>query len=79
MQVEVVKWGNSSAIRLPAVVLKDVRVALGDCLELTTENGKLVLEPTQKKYHLEDMLGRITKKNIHTCVAPHSPVGREVW
>ena len=30
MLVEIVKWGNSTAVRLPAAILKQVRVALGD-------------------------------------------------
>ena len=32
MQVEVVKWGNSSAVRLPAAAMKDLQIALGDRL-----------------------------------------------
>lgn len=79
MQVEVVKWGNSSAVRLPAAVLKELRVALGDRLELKAQDGKLVLEPTRREYKLADMLGGITKLNRHAAVDFGPAVGREAW
>lgn len=79
MQVEVVKWGNSSAVRLPAAALKEVRIALGDRLELKTEDGRIVLEPTQREYRLEDMLAGITKDNRHASVDFGRRMGREAW
>lgn len=79
MYVEVVKWGNSSAVRLPAAVLKEARVALGDRLELKTEDGKIVLESTQREYRLQDMLAAITKENRHALMDFGAPVGREAW
>jgi antitoxin MazE len=79
MQVEVVKWGNSSAVRLPAAALKEVHIALGDRLELKTEGGRIVLEPTQREYRLKDLLAGITKQNRHAAVDFGSPIGRETW
>jgi len=79
MQVEVVKWGNSSAVRLPAAVLKEVQVMLGDRLELKTEDGKIVLAPARREYQLDDMLAAITKKNRHQPVSFGAPAGREAW
>ncbi|NRF71406.1 AbrB/MazE/SpoVT family DNA-binding domain-containing protein [Aquincola sp. S2] len=78
MQVEVVKWGNSTAVRLPAAILKVVKVALGDQLELTTtEDGKIVLQPVRHEYRLDDLLAGITKANRHASVDFGAPVGRE--
>jgi antitoxin MazE len=79
MQVEVVKWGNSCAVRLPAAALKEVQIVLGDRLELKTEDGKIVLEPTQREYRLEDLLSGITKKNRHATADFGAPMGREAW
>jgi antitoxin MazE len=79
MQVEVVKWGNSSAVRLPAAALKEVQIALGDRLELKTEEGRIVLEPTQREYRLVDLLAGITKQNRHAPVDFGAPMGREAW
>ncbi len=79
MQVEVVKWGNSNAVRLPAAAMKEVRIALGDRLELKTLDGKIVLEPSAQAYRLEDMVARITEQNRHALVDFGAPVGRETW
>ena len=79
MRVEVVKWGNSSAVRLPAAVLKELRIALGDQLDLKTEDGKLVLQRAAREYKLDDLLAGITKKNRHAAVDFGAPVGREAW
>ena len=79
MQVEVVKWGNSNAVRLPAAAMKDVRIALGDRLNLKTIDGKIVLEPSVQTYRLEDMLAGITDENRHPLVDFGAPVGREAW
>jgi len=79
MQVEVVKWGNSSAVRLPAAALRDIHVALGDRLNLQIDNGKIVLEPALVEYRLEDMVAQITRHNRHALVDLGAPSGREVW
>ena len=79
MQVEVVKWGNSSAVRLPAALLKQARLALGDKLEIKTEDGKLVLEPSAPEYQLDKMLAGITPNNRHVATDFGAPVGREAW
>lgn len=79
MEVEVVKWGNSSAVRLPAAALKEARVALGDRLDLKAERGRIVLEPVQREYRLADLLAGITRKNRHAAADFGSPVGREAW
>lgn len=79
MQVEVQKWGNSGAIRLPAAIMKQVNVVLGDQLDLTTEDGKIVLAPAHHEYRLEDLLAGITKQNRHTPIDFGAAVGREAW
>lgn len=79
MRVEIQKWGNSGAIRLPAAILKQVNVALGDQLDLRTEDGKIVLVPTPHEYRLEDLLAGVTKANLHEPMDLGGPVGREAW
>ena len=79
MQVELVKWGSSSAVRLPPAVLKELNIALGDRLELRTQEGKIVLEPVRRDYRLIDMVAGITKQNRHTPADFPAPAGRESW
>lgn len=79
MQVEIQRWGNSGAIRLPAAIMKQVNVALGDQLDLKTEDGKIVLVPAPHEYRLDDLVGGITKDNRHAPVDFGAAVGREAW
>ncbi|WP_186511079.1 AbrB/MazE/SpoVT family DNA-binding domain-containing protein [Caenimonas sedimenti] len=78
MQVEIQKWGKSGAVRLPAAVMQEVNVALGDQLELQTLDGKIVLIPTLRGYRLDDLIQGITKANLHASVEFGTSVGREV-
>lgn len=78
MQVEVQKWGNSAAVRLPAPVLRDAGIVLGQALELTVEDGKLVLAPA-KEYTLEELVAAITLENCHPLLLDDSLKGNESW
>ncbi len=43
MRVQIAKWGNSAAVRLPKAVLEQAGLAEGAEVEMTVENGVLVL------------------------------------
>lgn len=45
LKVQVAKWGNSTAVRLPAAVVKQLGLRPGMALELTVEEGGVKLEP----------------------------------
>ena len=79
MQVEIVKWGNSNAVRLPAAAMKDLQITRGDQLELKTVAGNIVLKPVPKAYSLKGMLAQINDQNQHGLVDFGAPVGREAW
>jgi antitoxin MazE len=48
-KIQIAKWGNSSAIRLPKAALDELGLKQGDTLDLTIENGKAVLQPERPK------------------------------
>ncbi|MEO9338073.1 AbrB/MazE/SpoVT family DNA-binding domain-containing protein [Mesorhizobium sp. SB112] len=48
-QVQISKWGNSSAIRLPKAVLDELDLKPGQTLELTVKDGKGIFEPVKKQ------------------------------
>lgn len=79
MQVEIQKWGNSGAVRLPAAIMKQLNVGLGDQLDLKTEDGRIVLVPLHHEYRLDDLVRGITKENRHAVVDYGPSVGREAW
>ena len=62
MKLLLVRLGNSTGLRLPAAVLKQLGVQLGDELDAQfTKDGKsLLLKPVipQRKYTLEELLAK---------------------
>ena len=43
-QVTICKWGNSSAIKLPKAAMNELGLANGDTVDLTVNNGQVILE-----------------------------------
>ncbi|MNN47950.1 Antitoxin ChpS [compost metagenome] len=60
MQVKIQQWGNSAAIRLPAAVLKQMRLGVGSTLSLDTTGETMVLKPVRSKpkYTLEELMAQ---------------------
>jgi antitoxin MazE len=77
---QVSKWGNSLAVRIPRDVAKEARIAEGDrvTLDLATD-GSIVVRSARRKYDLQQLVSKITKKNRHAAVDWGPPVGKEVW
>lgn len=78
MKVQVRKWGNSLAIRIPKPLAADVRISEGSTVDLAVRNGELVVK-TKPHYELADLLAQITDENIHEEWDTGEPVGREIW
>lgn len=80
MQTTIQKWGNSLAVRIPRAFVKEAHVAYGTAIDLSVDDGKIVINPHPKsEYRLEDLLKGVTKRNIHTEVETGDSVGQEVW
>ena len=77
MRVEVCKWGNSAAVRVPAPALRDAGLQVGQRLELRVEDGRLVLEPAAQS--LDALLARVTPENRHGLELEGPSVGAETW
>jgi antitoxin MazE len=43
VRVQIAKWGNSAAVRLPKAVLEQVGLSEGSEVEMVVENGALVI------------------------------------
>ena len=80
MEVIVKKWGNSAAVRIPASVMAAAHLNLDQPVNVSEEQGRIVIEPIRRKqYKLEELLGGITSKNQHSPVDTGAPVGKEIW
>ena len=81
MQTQIKKWGNSLALRIPSHLARELNVEDNSMVEITREGEKLVIEPTKKrpKYRLEDLLSKVTSKNLHPETETGPSVGDEKW
>jgi len=77
MHTVVQKWGNSLGIRIPSLYVKELNLKNGHSVEITEEDGKIVIVPLKKS--LEKMLSRVTNENIHESVETGVSVGKEQW
>ncbi len=80
MQIQVQKWGNSLAIRIPKSFAKETNINKGSFVDLTLSDGKLIATPISKgKYSLVQLLDEITNDNIHGEIDTGDAVGKEIW
>ena len=73
------KWGNSLALRLPKSVAREARVDEGDTVDVSVDNGAIVIRPSRPRYALDELVRRITPKNRHGETDWGGPAGDEVW
>ena len=80
MRTRIVKWGNSLGLRIPKSFAEEVRIGVGSAVELTLEDGRLVIRPVPRpEPSLASLLEGITDENLHPEVDTDGPVGGEAW
>ncbi len=80
MKAQVCKWGNSLAVRIPKAFATDLGVAQDSSVELSVEDGCLVIRPSvAPRYELEALLASVTPGNLHTEIDLGPAMGKETW
>ena len=80
MRAVVKKWGNSASVRIPAAVMQAAHLDLNDAVDVREESGCIIIEPVRRKeYDLDELLKKITRKNVHQEVEFGRPAGKETW
>jgi antitoxin component of MazEF toxin-antitoxin module len=77
MSQSVVKWGNSLAFRIPAVIANELGLDVGAELEFRIEGKRLVIEKATDRFSHKDLvkaLGMASKELVELG----GPRGREV-
>jgi antitoxin MazE len=78
MKTTAQKWGNSLAIRVPKSIAQQAGLKVKDDLDIEVRKGALVLRPHLRRvYRLDDLVKRITQRNVHMEIDFGGPVGRE--
>lgn len=81
MDVSINKWGNSAAVRLPASVLRQAGLSLGDRVQvIANPDHTLTLKPVTRRKDAAALLAAMTQDNMpDVSDFETSPVGSEVW
>lgn len=79
VQSQVKKWGNSQGLRLPLELLRQVNLAVGDEVEISVENQKLVITRARRRRSLEELLELMPADYQATEEDLGPPVGLEEW
>jgi antitoxin MazE len=79
MHVKAQRWGNSLAVRIPKAVAEEIGVHEQDELEIEVAGGIIQLRPRSPNPSLEELLGGVTRENLHGEVDLGRPEGAEAW
>jgi antitoxin MazE len=80
VQTRIQKWGNSLGLRIPRTLAAEVQVREGADVDLSVENGQLLVRPLRRrKYSLKGLLRKVSRRNLHHEISTGSTVGREAW
>lgn len=80
MQTKIQKWGNSLGLRIPRSFAAEAQVEEGATVDLTVEDGRLLIRPLRvRKYVLSALLRKVNRRNSHGEVATGKAIGREAW
>lgn len=78
MQAQVLKWGNSLAVRIPKAVAEDAHFEVGDALEIAVSaDGTVELHRIGTVPTLAQMVAQITPENRFAEVSAGAEIGRE--
>ena len=76
---QIARWGNSLAVRLPRSVARDAQLDAGDAVDVSVDNGAIVIRAARPRYTLDALVSRITPRNRHEETDWGAPEGGEAW
>ncbi|MDR3772526.1 MAG: AbrB/MazE/SpoVT family DNA-binding domain-containing protein [Terracidiphilus sp.] len=78
MQAQVLKWGNSLAVRIPKPVADDAHLQIGDPLEIAVSaDGVLEMHRIGEIPTLAQLVAQITPENRYSEISLGPEIGRE--
>jgi antitoxin MazE len=78
MKTQMVKWGNSLAVRIPKPVVKEAKLKEGDSLEIEAAEGRVELRRATRIPTLAQLVSQITPENRYAEIPVGAEVGKEV-
>jgi len=79
VKTQIVKWGNSLAVRIPKAVIEEAKLREGDALEIEAPaEGRVELRRPSKIPSLAQLVSQITPVNRYGEISLGAEVGKEV-
>ena len=79
MKAQMVKWGNSLAVRIPKPIIEEARLKEGDALEIVASGeGRVELRRAGKVPSLTQLIAQITRENRYPEVSTGREIGKEI-
>ena len=80
MKVQIQKWGNSLALRIPKSFAIESKIEQGSTVEVSLESGKIIVFPVaEPEFSLDELLAGVTAENLHGEIETGASVGKEAW
>ena len=77
-KAQVVKWGNSLAIRIPKAVAQQARMKEGDAVMIKAARNRIELLRTQKIPTLDELVAQIAPENRYEETTWGRERGKEI-
>ena len=82
MLSKVQPWGNSQGIRIPKSLLNDSQIKVGEEVDLSIQEGRIIIEPLRKvhgRYDIKELVAKMPKDYKPKEEDWGKPIGQEVW
>ena len=77
MKAQMVKWGNSLAVRIPKPILEEARLKEGDFLEIEAGESQIELRRVTEIPTLAQLVSQINPDNRYAEISTGPEVGKE--
>jgi antitoxin MazE len=81
MTAKISKWGNSQGLRMPKDIMDSLDLQVGDNVNITMLDGKVIIEPIKKdilNYDLNELISKIPT-DYKASEEFDTIVGKEEW
>jgi antitoxin MazE len=75
---QIVKWGNSLAIRIPKPVAEEAGVGEGDAITIEATGGQIAVRKKDRPPTLKELVAQITPENRYGEVTTGQARGKEI-
>jgi len=80
MRVQIQKWGNSLALRIPKAFAHETNLCRGATVDIGIKESCIIVKPlTEKKFLLKSLLMGVNKSNRHKEEDFGERQGLEIW